>query len=42
MPIQAREIPKLIFWVSMLGLSAWITLKVSQELSKEVDKVFIE
>jgi len=40
MVLETREIPALIFWIAILGLSVYVTSKVIKQVGEEVSKVF--
>jgi len=40
MALETREIPVLIFWIVLLGLSVYVTSKVIGKVGEQVGTVF--
>jgi len=40
MPLEAREIPALILWVAVLGISVFVTTKLIKQVGEKVGEVF--
>ena len=40
MVLETREIPALIFWIAVLGLSVYVTSKVIKQVGEKVSGVF--
>ena len=41
MALETREIPALVFWVAMLGITVFVASKVIKQVGDKVGEVFV-